>query len=482
MVATAQEPGKVKAEQKNVKAEQRVGVKTEQRVGVKAEQLVNVKAERGAAASCTSQQKLPPLDVKLEQLRKLGTAKIKSELLRLPKEQQSSSSIAKLVARGLQMRAEDQHVKGEKGVSSKKNKGVKLIKVKKERSRNADGRLRKKPRVTAKRRNSSREVMNREVALSEELGELLGSSALSRPEAVRQLWAHCRDNDMLNPENRREIQFTPKLEKMMGTPTASMFQLTSLLVPHFDYTQPVVKQELKQEPGRTMKLEAKKEQHIKTMKVEAKKEQHNTVKQETKQEPGASAKRMKHEPATNTEDTDKEIAKVALATAVLHISSFDATTAVVECPAPPGHFQLKAVAKSTSGPAMGKPELEAPCAVEFREDRNGVLVPRAEARLAGLDAKSAYHMSIRICNGEGCTHEVVLPQRACPAQWSPRDVAIWCQAQHVPELVRMAQDYGIDGKTLLSMGEEDLKASGLAAPFLLRRILAGLRALRAGGS
>merc|ERR1719238_2623116 len=102
--------------------------------------------------------------------------------------------------------------------------------------------------------------MNRELALSSELSDVLGVSAASRPDAVSRLWAYCRENGLLNPENKKEIRFDTKLEKMMGQPTATMPQLISLLTPHFDYTQPVVKQEAKKEPG---KMEMKKEQQVK---------------------------------------------------------------------------------------------------------------------------------------------------------------------------------------------------------------------------
>merc|ERR1712039_323561 len=93
----------------------------------------------------------------------------------------------------------------------------------------------------------------------------------------------------------------------------------------------------------------------------------------------------------------------------------------------------------------------------------------------------AYHITVRICGSAGGC-KVMLPQRAWPAKWSSRDVVAWCQAQHVPELLRMAESYAIDGATLLTLGEEDLKASGMAAPFLLRKTLASLAALRAAGT
>jgi chromatin remodeling complex protein RSC6 len=496
MPATKQEPrgaaGNVKAERdpdlaramrmsllesQKVKAEQRPGVKTEQRANVKAEKTsvktepARVKAERGAATTGVA---LPPLKAKVEQLRQLGAAKIKAELLRKAdaEEGATAGSVADIVARGLKMRAANSKVKKEKTSTGKVKK---LIKVKKERTRNADGSLRKKPRKTAKMRRARKEVMAREITLSQELGEVLGADALSRPEAVRRLWAYCKDNNMINPENRREIIFDTKMEAMLGTKTASMTGMMGLLVPHLDYTKPVVKQEMKQETkkerGSVMKMEAKKEMQQNTMKHE--------TKRELKAEPSAGSKKAKQEPGCSRHEEDEDTrasTKEALGAAVPQISSFDHTSAVVVCVIPQGKLEFEAVAKPC---LAGKPELRKLCSPEFCENREGKLELHAEAKLVGLDPKLAYLVRVQLRGETACSsHEVSLPQRSTPAQWSPRDVTTWCQAQHVPELVRMAQEYGIDGKTLLSMGEDDLKASGLAAPFLLRRTLASLQALR----
>merc|ERR1711971_6246 len=199
---------------KQVKAEQPIKTKVELRTGVKTERHSNVKPEIGAAAAApTTAEQLPPIRAKIEQLRKVGLMKTKSELLKNANENEGNSNgIDKFVARGLQLRRQEQRVKREGGARGKSSG----IKVKKERARNLNGNLRKKPRVTAKRRKASREAMAREIALSAELGDILGASALSRPETVRRLWAYCRDNDMLNPENKREICFNQDLENMFG--------------------------------------------------------------------------------------------------------------------------------------------------------------------------------------------------------------------------------------------------------------------------
>merc|ERR1711879_439851 len=138
--------------------------------------------------------------------------------------------MADLLARGLELRKENEERKV--AVQRKGRQGQKLVKVKKERSRNKDGKLRKKPRVTAKTRKARSEAMKKEVALSEELADVLGEAALSRPETVRRLWVHCRERGMLNPSNRREIQFDPQLEQVLGKSTATMPELISLLSPH----------------------------------------------------------------------------------------------------------------------------------------------------------------------------------------------------------------------------------------------------------
>lgn len=481
-----------------VKAEQRVGVKAEQRASVETQQPARVKAEGGTSASSSgSVLPLPPLSAKIEQLRQIGVSRIKKELL-------GTSGIENLVARGLQMR-EKQTVKREKGTRGKINKT--LVKVKKERARNKDGSLRKKPRTTAKKRRASREVMAREVALSSELSDLLGAEACSRPDAVRRLWAYCRDHNMLNPNNKREIHFDEKLQQMMGQPTATMPQLISLMMPHFDYTKPVVKQETKQErtkkeakaeqskaAKRELKAESKKEED----KVEAKKEPNKiqakkelnlarsgtSTKRELHADPAVGSKRMKHEQAcVNLNETASPIVVDPLGSVVPHICSFDRTSAVIECVVPPGVLQVEAIATPINNNAANSRELRVPCKVDFREDAHGSVKPHAEARLDGLDSKLSYHITVQASSGDGgCSLEVLLPQRAHPAQWSSRDVMAWCHAQHVPELVRMTQDYGIDGSTLLSLSEEDLKASGVVAPFLLRRTLNNLAALRAAGT
>eukprot|EP00930_Biecheleria_cincta_P098393 TRINITY_DN90052_c0_g1_i1.p1 TRINITY_DN90052_c0_g1~~TRINITY_DN90052_c0_g1_i1.p1 ORF type:complete len:479 (+),score=127.62 TRINITY_DN90052_c0_g1_i1:66-1502(+) len=474
---------KVKAEQARATVKKELHAKVS--APVKSERMA-VKAEKGVAQSSTVKKEagsvkaepgLPPLKAKVEQLRK-----VKAEL-------GGAGAMANLLARGLELRkASEQRkaaVKREKG-----KRGEKLVKVKKERSRNKDGTLRKKPRVTAKMRKSRREVMNREVALSDELGELLGEAALSRPEAVKKLWMYCRERGMLNPSNRREIQFNPELEQMMGKSTATMPELIGLLTPHFDYSRSVdeVKKEVKtkMEMKQELKKEKKEEEQEEKVKREHKFQKGSTgadikaTKNEkrAKLEPINLQKKMKLEPTL--EGTKAQlVVDDALSASLPRVLRFDRTSVSVQCVVPCSCTSCEAVATPTSG---GGEALRSACRVELQEGSDGFVESYAQADIVKLDPNIAYRIFIETSQPEkACSCEALLPQRALPAKWSQREVSVWSMTQQVPELARMVKDYGVDGTTLLSLVEEDLRHMGVAAPFLLQRLMKGIEQLRAGG-
>lgn len=504
-----------------VKSERRPKAEVKGETRVKAEAQPSVKLERKALASPwpapakAEPSRLPPLATKVEQLRA-----VKAELL-AAKREPGGAAVSSLLQRGLAIRQEQAKksakVKGEWGQKSR-------AKVKKERSRRADGRPRKKQKVTAKRRNASRRAMERELQLSPELAELLGSEALSRPEVVRRLWSHCKEKGMLNPANKREIRFDPCLQKMLGSKTATMPQLISLISPHFDYSSTDVKAEAKLERGAKreakaeLKLEAKaevKKQELKEeLKCELKAEMAKVgaVKAELgsreRQASSAAARTSRTPPGsgdkagravTNLKAEDagadllegaaREVVEEALSRSATELLAFDDFSATVRCQAPPGSFALEAVA---SPPPTGVPRAScsaaaAACRVEFREAADGTLAGYAEATLHGLKPSRAYSLSVRVAGpdpsggpGRG-SHPVALPQREAPERWTEHEVQAWCAVQRCPELPRAAREYAINGKTLLTLGEDDLKALGVTAPFLLRRVLEGIAALRRRG-
>lgn len=153
---------------------------------------------------------------------------VKSEVKKEAVKAEPSDVVAALLQRGLAMRREVQQVKEEQGLKGKLKK-VKLEKVK--RKRKGGGRK----KGSAKKRMASREVMSREVPLSPPLAALLGAPALSRPEAVKRLWGHCREQGMLNQADKREILFNDELKQMFSRDKARMCDLISMLMPHFDY-------------------------------------------------------------------------------------------------------------------------------------------------------------------------------------------------------------------------------------------------------
>lgn len=55
---------------------------------------------------------------------------------------------------------------------------------------------------------------NRELILSNELGSVLGTSKLSRPQVVKQLWTYIKDNQLQNPSDKRQIICDEKLQQV----------------------------------------------------------------------------------------------------------------------------------------------------------------------------------------------------------------------------------------------------------------------------
>mmetsp|Transcript_23563 Transcript_23563/g.52191 ORF Transcript_23563/g.52191 Transcript_23563/m.52191 type:complete len:446 (-) Transcript_23563:108-1445(-) len=367
------------------------------------------------------------------------------------------------------IKAEGRSVKGEDtGVEGLVQRGQKLremadrAKKRLKQPRKKTSRKNGKRRVSAARRNASREGMNRLVSLSPELADVVGAPALSRPEAVKKLWAHCRENGLLNPADKREICFDERLQHLFGKPTARLTDLVGLLVPHFDFTQSV--------SATTLKNPAKSEQGVKRQaKTESKREQKTELKQE--QKVGLTAPPVQEAEAAAFSAAIPQLTRIAL----------DEVSVELRIPLGRGH-RLEAVAR----PDVADSEdacVRAQCLVEMREEPNDGLVEYVSARLCGLSPQQSYRVAVEIykpvCGNVTLrSTEVLVPQRAKPGQWTVGEALSWCGSLRVPELVRAVRDYGIDGKTLLSLGGEDLRAFGVTAPFLVRRVLAALEAIR----
>jgi len=459
---------------------------------------------------------------------------VKTGILKLKAE----TGVSDLLDRGLKLRAlaekAKRHLKHEakrKGV--KKEAGV----GKKKRSSTS-----KRKKGSAARRTASREVMNRAVSLSPELATVVGAPALSRPEVIRRLWAHFRDRGLLNPDDKREVLFDAKLQEMFGTASTKMFEIHSLLTPHFDYTSkpaeiascspPSVKKHemIKRFKADVMpaikKLEhvkhlssdsTRQHMHIHTAKAKvllakAKHEQAVTATHVTKptvachnQESSMELSKdeqvaiecAKAELIPNKESPGKLRSKVTnaqVSSIVPRICDLKRTSARVEFTVPVSCPTLEVVAvpistmagttlqNSSDELATSKKEVRATCSVEFREVADGDMEPYAEAQLLNLQPDLTYRLNVRLQEfgeGEKCNGvEVRLPQRAYPTKWTPHEALLWSGFLRVPEFASKVKEYDIDGATLLTLGDDDLSALGISAPFLRRRIIAALGELR----
>ena len=67
---------------------------------------------------------------------------------------------------------------------------------------------------------------------SKELGAIVGSQPLPRPEVVKKMWEYIKKNDLQNPKNRREILADAKLKPIFGKDKVTMFEMNKLLAAH----------------------------------------------------------------------------------------------------------------------------------------------------------------------------------------------------------------------------------------------------------
>jgi upstream activation factor subunit UAF30 len=67
---------------------------------------------------------------------------------------------------------------------------------------------------------------------SAELAAVVGSEPMPRTEVVSKVWDHIKKNNLQNPKNKREILADPKLEKVFGKKTVTMFEMNKFLAAH----------------------------------------------------------------------------------------------------------------------------------------------------------------------------------------------------------------------------------------------------------
>lgn len=73
---------------------------------------------------------------------------------------------------------------------------------------------------------------NKPMLLSPQLAELLGETELSRPQTVKMLWAYIKENELQNPQDKREILLDDKLKAAFGVDKVTGFSLNKYLSKH----------------------------------------------------------------------------------------------------------------------------------------------------------------------------------------------------------------------------------------------------------
>ncbi|KAK7308790.1 hypothetical protein RJT34_05022 [Clitoria ternatea] len=70
--------------------------------------------------------------------------------------------------------------------------------------------------------------------VSPEMQALVGVPEISRTQALKQIWAYIKDNNLQDPENKRVIRCDEKLKKVFaGRDEVGMLEVAGLISPHF---------------------------------------------------------------------------------------------------------------------------------------------------------------------------------------------------------------------------------------------------------
>ena len=70
-------------------------------------------------------------------------------------------------------------------------------------------------------------------APSAALAAVIGAEAVSRPEAMKKIWAYIKERNLQDPADKRRINADAALATVFGKPQAGMFEIAGLLGPHF---------------------------------------------------------------------------------------------------------------------------------------------------------------------------------------------------------------------------------------------------------
>ncbi|OEL30087.1 hypothetical protein BAE44_0008896 [Dichanthelium oligosanthes] len=90
----------------------------------------------------------------------------------------------------------------------------------------------------SKRKRGGPGGLNKVCAISPELQTIVGETAMSRTQIVKQLWAYIRQNNLQDPDDKRKIICNDELRVVFETDTTDMFKMNKLLAKHITPLDP----------------------------------------------------------------------------------------------------------------------------------------------------------------------------------------------------------------------------------------------------
>ncbi|KAF7004002.1 hypothetical protein CFC21_019265 [Triticum aestivum] len=102
----------------------------------------------------------------------------------------------------------------------------------------------------SKRKRGGPGGLNKVCAISPELQTVVGETAMSRTQIVKQLWAYIRQNNLQDPDDKRKIICNDELRIVFGTDSTDMFKMNKLLAKHITPLDP------KDQPSEAKKIKA----------------------------------------------------------------------------------------------------------------------------------------------------------------------------------------------------------------------------------
>ncbi|KAI7726666.1 hypothetical protein M8C21_012947, partial [Ambrosia artemisiifolia] len=103
----------------------------------------------------------------------------------------------------------------------------------------------KKGGSTGTKRRGGPGGLNKLCGITPELQVIVGESALSRTDIVKQLWAYIKKNNLQDPGNKRKIICDDALRVVFETDCTDMFKMNKLLAKHIIRLEPTKESSLK---------------------------------------------------------------------------------------------------------------------------------------------------------------------------------------------------------------------------------------------